>query len=132
MIQKKEMKKTACIILYDKNKNIFLQQQANDGQDNSSRWTFIEDEIQENEIPIHSIKRICQEKLNYELNNQVFIEKIQAKDREIYCYSEEFRFSKKIILNDGKGYGWFSYNEAQNLKLTPGTFQILTIIKDKI
>jgi len=109
-----------------------LQQQANDGQDNSSRWTFIEDEIQENEIPIHSIKRICQEKLNYELNNQVFIEKIQAKDREIYCYSEEFRFSKKIILNDGKGYGWFSYNEAQNLKLTPGTFQILTIIKDKI
>ena len=69
MIQKKEMKKTACIILYDKNKNIFLQQQANDGQDNSSRWTFIEDEIQENEIPIHSIKRICQEKLNYELNS---------------------------------------------------------------
>ncbi len=120
----------SAIILYNKDKKVLLQHRSDDAPTSPGKWCLFGGGIEKGENPLEAIKREGMEELEYPLKNPKFMV-ISKEKGGTYIFVEEYDKSKKIVLKEGQGMGWFDLNEIKDLDLVPPLREILTEWRNK-
>jgi len=122
----------ASAIIKNKEDKILLLQRSKKGSFPGC-WQLVEGKMEKDESPIKTIKREIKEEIGAKVLkagfNNVFYKKIKAKGLKYLCFRIVFNtliFFKEIKTSDEHStFGWFDKNEITDLKLLPGTENIL-------
>ncbi len=123
-----------CIILFDENKDMLLQQRTNDDAYNPGNWALFGGGIQGNESKIEALKRETKEELGYALSSPelVISHEYEAPNKKgvKHVFVEKMNPKKSIFLGEGKGYAWFNFNQIQHLKLLPNDMKSIRAVAE--
>jgi 8-oxo-dGTP diphosphatase len=115
---------TACIILYDRNKRLLLQQRTDDAQRMPGYWAFFGGQIEAGETARQAVLRESIEELNYSpispqmIYQQDFV--LGITRGHIQVFVDFFRGDKQNLkLGEGQGWGWFWPAETEKLHMIP-------------
>lgn len=112
------------IFLYDKNKKILLQHRGYDEEFYPDFWGCFGGHIEDGETPESALKRELIEELEYMVSSPRLLKVSSFRDRDrdrqvkTYNFIEEYDTNQKLVQHEGFGYGWFTIDEALNLKIT--------------
>jgi mutator protein MutT len=123
----------SAIILYNKDKKILLQHRTDDAPYAPRKWGFFGGRIEKGETPKEAVVRECFEELNYKLKSPKLIyEKVVYGVLKQHIFIEKYDGKQKLILNEGKGMGWFDFNEIDNLDIISFVKKIIRKTKETI
>lgn len=123
----------SAIILYNKDKQVLLQQRTDDAPNAPGKWGFFGGGIEKGETPKEAVIRECYEELGYELKNPKLIhEKRIYLTLKQFVFIEKYDEVQKLVLMEGKDMGWFSFNEINDLDLIPFVKKVLEEIYQSI
>lgn len=124
----------SCIVLYDKNKKLLLQQRTDDDAYNPGNWALFGGGLEENEEPIDGLKREALEEIGYELEAPELAGShaydVGYKKGTKHVFVEQFSENKKIILGEGKGFAWFTIEQITHLNLLETDTESIKIATD--
>lgn len=115
------IRKSSLIILYKKDGKMLFQHRSHDAERNPNNWGCFGGGIEKGETPKEAVLRETFEEIEYRLHNPVLIDKESKNgDKEPfeYVFTEEYDESQPIILHEGQGYGWFTYEETHDLPMS--------------
>lgn len=100
-------------------------------------WQLVGGGIEEGETPEEALLREVKEETSYDLKDYKFITRLigsQGEDVWVYTAFVDKEEEAKFILGPGEGQeiGWFTFEEAFDLNLTPGTRKLLVKYRDLI
>lgn len=130
-----------CIVLYDDEKRFLLQHRDDGIYLAPDMWAFFGGGLEQGETPEQCVVRECFEEINYQLKNPKLVLKsryslhdAEGKFRKgvIYVFVEKCVDKSGLKLQEGQGWGWFSFKEAENLDVWYKTRQILKKIKASV
>jgi len=114
--------KVALILLYDKDGRFLLQHRCLNAGVLPGYWAFFGGGIQPGETPQEAVVRESWEELGYMpvspriFKEQPFVE--AGKKGYMYVYIEAIGVDKSSLeLREGQGWGWFSEDEIESLKM---------------
>lgn len=113
----------ATLVLYNDQKQILLQQRSEDAPRWPGYWAVFGGGVEDGETIEDALRREIREELNYEVRNpRLFItEQAVSEDGVLIkgnVFVEKYDASQTLILGEGQGFGWFSLEEALQLKIT--------------
>ena len=130
------MKKSAGILLFDKEKRFLLQQRTDDAPTYPGEFSFFGGKIEEGETPEAAIRRECIEELGYELTEPtlVFDAIVNSRygKRHGYLFLEQYDPNKKLTLNEGKAMRWVKSEELNTLQINKIAADVLKKMYKKI
>lgn len=86
--------------------------------------------ITKNETPTQGVLRECFKELGYNLKNpKLILSETISNGTHINIFKEEFDETKQIILGEGRGHGWFTIIQSNNLDIVPENLELLNKIK---
>ena len=113
------IKDDAIIILYDSNNRVLLQFRGPNAPNVKDKWSFFGGGIENGENPEEAVRRETFEELNYALQNPrlIFTQDYDFghKRGKKYCFIEKYDESKELVLGEGDGMRWFSFEELKSL-----------------
>jgi len=128
---------TSLILLYDSKKKVLLQHKTKDAKALPDCWAFFGGGMEEGESPEEAVKREADEELEYDLIDpklvltQEFDDPYYGKGIK-YIFIEEYDPKKKLILHEGKEFGWFRIKDTKALNIIHHDREALQKIKDKL
>ncbi|HBD25024.1 MAG: hypothetical protein A2566_01790 [Candidatus Zambryskibacteria bacterium RIFOXYD1_FULL_40_13] len=112
----------AVVILYDDNKKILMQQRGNDEKYYAGYWGCFGGHMENDETPKDALERELVEELEYKVKNPVLLvtnEFIDGDSKIVtHNFIEKYDKSQQLVQHEGKGYGWFTVDDALKLKIT--------------
>ena len=124
------VRKVALIILTDK-KKVLLQHRDSSAPRLPDHWAFFGGGIEEGETPLQAVKRETFEEIEYILKNPTLVLTThENKEPKAYIFTEEYD-STQLVLHEGDQFGWFSIDEAKNLKMSENDRKVLAAIASK-
>jgi len=100
-------------------------------------WQLVGGEIEKGETPKQALLREVKEETSYDLKDYKLISQFTGlKDENVWLYlafidkSEESKFI--LGRDEGQEIGWFTFEKAFELNLTPGTRRILLKYRELI
>lgn len=128
----KTLYSTHLLILY-KNKYLLQLRDNKKGIHFPGFWGLFGGRIKPNETSLKAIKREIIEETNLVINkfNYKYRFNIQGKDlvrtRDITYYQGELKnLPNKILIREGKDFGFFSFNEIKKIKITSFDFAAIS------
>ena len=125
--------KNVNLILFDLNKLILLQQRDDGIEVYPGLWSFFGGGIEKGESFEDALRREVFEELEYNIRNPFFIYEQETK---VGCYhgrrrlyGENYDPTQLLILREGKGMGWFSFEETEKIKMGMEDRRLINIIK---
>jgi 8-oxo-dGTP diphosphatase len=111
----------AVYLLYDEQKRILLQERTDDSPSFPGQWSFFGRRIEEGESPEKAVKREALEEVNASLEDPIFVLKVNPghppADYGLHVFVEKCRDKSSLRLMEGKGWDWFTLEEASELDL---------------
>lgn len=127
----KVLKIASALIINDKSEILLLKR----GRTKTFRgfWQLPEGKLEENETPLTALKRELKEELGAVIKSAKFIDAQESplKARGIkyllfrLIFLVKLTSSKILLSTEHYDYGWFSQNQWLQLKLLPGTKELL-------
>ncbi|OGG05659.1 hypothetical protein A2872_04555 [Candidatus Gottesmanbacteria bacterium RIFCSPHIGHO2_01_FULL_42_12] len=120
--------KVALVLFRDENGNVLLNHRYDHQQEVEDVWEIVGGGIEENELPINTIKREIKEELGYEIDDEKDCLKFIDDFEEAYLFTakfpgfENFSGSDEVKISDLK---LFSVKDAMSLNLLPVARKIL-------
>lgn len=112
-----------CIVLFDENGDMLLQQRTNDDTYNPKNWALFGGGMNSGETKEAALRRETFEELGYTLTSpeHVTTHPYNAPNKKgmKHVFIERFNPEKKIQLGEGKGYAWFNSDQIKHLKMLP-------------
>jgi len=116
-------RRVAVCLLRDRDK-FLLQHRTDDAPRDAGRWGFFGGHIDDEEVPpdaektpLAAIKREIKEELDYDLVDPELIFVFRNNEVEINVFMEQYDPTKKLTLLEGKGMGWFTFEEVEKLDM---------------
>ena len=107
------------IVLYNSAHEILLQYRCKDSKKHPNYWGFFGGRMEAKETPLEAILRETKEELNYELKDPILFHEAFDIDNKNphYFFIEAFDENKTLCLLEGEALGWYSVEQAQQLKM---------------
>lgn len=122
----------SCIVLYDKNHKLLLQQRTDDDRYNPGNWALFGGGLEKNENPTDGLKREALEEIGYALEAPELAGShaydVGYKSGTKHVFVEQFSENKKITLGEGKGFAWFTPEQITHLNLLETDKESLEIV----
>lgn len=134
------VEEVACIILYDSNHQVLLQQRTDDAERLPGYWAFFGGGTEDNETAKEAAIREAHEELNYVARDPRLV--IKQKFRQLgqndvlgnravkNVFMELCQDKSSLKLREGKGWGWFEIDETKKLKMVSHDQEALQHIKN--
>lgn len=124
----------AVMFLYDKDKKVLMQHRAEDEEFYAGYWGCFGGHIEDGETPKEALKRELFEELEYKIQDPhlLMTSEFQDGDRMVTTYNfiEPYDTTQPLIQHEGQDYGWFTVDEALNLKISDLRREALLKAKD--
>ncbi len=112
------------IFLYDENNKILMQHRSETDDKYPGYWTCFGGHVEKGETPEQALRRELFEELEYRVEKPILL--LSRKNASLYdgqivetfTYIEKYDNSQKLVLHEGQGYGWFTIEEALDLKIS--------------
>lgn len=127
--------KNVNIVLFDFSRLILLQQRTDDTKLYPGCWNFFGGGINKNESFEEALRREILEELEYSLTHPFFILEQECREGNYHgkrrVYGEEYDPTQRLVLHEGKGMGWFSLEEARNIRMGREDRKLIDSIENK-
>jgi 8-oxo-dGTP diphosphatase len=112
----------AVAFLYNKDKKVLMQHRSNDDDRYPGYWGCFGGHMDEGETPEETLRRELLEELEYKINTPKLLvaQELIDGDKKITSrtFMEEYDESQPLVQHEGQGLGWFTIEEALELKIT--------------
>ncbi|MAG40203.1 hypothetical protein CMI41_04525 [Candidatus Pacearchaeota archaeon] len=112
------------LIFFDEDFKLLLQHRTDDAPAFPSYWCVFGGEVEEGETWGQALKREIKEELDYDIKDPRHVLTIECvNDAEEGTVGDRVYFVEKcldksgLVLGEGQGMGWFSYEEILKLKI---------------
>ena len=126
------MKEVVGFILYNLEGKILLQHRTDDAPTDASKWTIFGGGVKKGEDSLTAVKRESLEELEYMLGSPQLVYKKQLGNELVYIYIEVYDSKQELVLHEGRGMGWYSYEELNNLDLADYNLEILLNVQNEL
>ncbi|MCK5579915.1 MAG: NUDIX domain-containing protein [Candidatus Omnitrophica bacterium] len=114
--------KVVVVILYDENGNMLLQHRSEDTPRLPGYWAFFGGAIDAGETPCEAVRREAYEELDYVLQEPecIFEQDVVVNNQDVHMwvFVEYFSGDKNSLkLQEGQGWGWYTLEDTQPLKM---------------
>lgn len=123
-IQEMRERVVATLVLYNDKKQILLQHRSEDAPRWPGYWALFGGGVEGNETVEEALRRELLEEIGYEVKNpRIFATEESVSEDGLLIkgniFVEKYDASQPLIIGDGgQGFGWFTLEEALQLKIT--------------
>ncbi len=111
-----------------------MQHRGEDEEFYPGYWGCFGGHIEDGETPEEALKRELVEELEYKVHDPKLLVSSEFKDEDrvitTHNFIEKYDPTQELIQHEGEGYGWFTIDEALNLKITDLRREALLKVKD--